>query len=270
MRFNATLLSALLLSAHSIALAKSPAAASGAAAAAAATQGSTASPSGIDAAIENFLMNNPEVIEKALIRLQEKRDQEAKEKAQKAIVEHMQDLYNDPQTPFMGNPKGKKALVLFADPNCSHCRSFHKILETAVQKDPEIKVIFKDIAILGPGSALAVHLALAAHAQGKYNAFQAEMMKRPMAKSMEDLQKIADAAGVDVNRAKADMDSEAIKKTFNDNWELAAKLGIEATPSFVVGQELYNGGMGLEDLMQLFAAPAQPTTQSEAKSPAKS
>ena len=76
--------------------------------------------SGFDNKVHAYLLAHPEVIEEAVQKLQENKDQKAALKAKAALKESRQALERDPRD-FVANPSGKITVTEFYDYRCPHC-----------------------------------------------------------------------------------------------------------------------------------------------------
>lgn len=198
--------------------------------------------------VREYLLENPEVIMEALQRLEE-REQAAQQEAVKTVLESRADqLLHDPDSPVGGNPEGDVTLVEFFDYNCPYCRRVAPTVEKAIAADPELRVVYKEFPVLGPGSVVTAKAALASRRQGKYLAFHDALMRRKGRLNEESVLKVAQSVGLDVKRLKADMDDETIAKAIRRNRELARALQINGTPGFVVGEKVIPGAVDLKSL----------------------
>ncbi len=200
-----------------------------------------------DAAIKDFLKRNPEAVNDALAAFQEKQDAKKQEAANAAISGKAADIYNA-DSPIAGNPNGSETLVEFFDYSCHYCKQIHPDLQTLIKQDSNLKVIFKDFPILGPGSLLAAKAALAAKEQGKYLPMHDALLDYKGALDDDAIKQIAQTAGVDYAKLKVDMDKPEIAKQLQANASLADTLNIHGTPTMIVNKKLVDGALPLDEL----------------------
>lgn len=154
-------------------------------------------------------------------------------------------MLGDPGTPRFGPERGSPKVVVFTDYQCPICRRTDPALERLAKADPQVRLVFKDWPILGPGSTLGARVALAAHRQGKYLAMHRALMttRRPLTEA--NMPVIAREAGVDWDRLAADLsrDGDAIDATLARQSRQARSLGLEGTPVYLVGPFLIRGGL---------------------------
>ena len=207
----------------------------------------TLPPGAFDAAIKDYLMRNPDVIAEAMQAGQAKMQAKQHEAAQAAISGKALEIYNA-DSPIAGNPNGSETLVEFFDYSCHYCKQIHPDLQTLIKDDPNLKVIFKDFPILGPGSVLAAKAALAARLQGKYLELHNALLNFKGALDDEAIKQMAGDAGIDYKKLKADMDKPEIQAQIQANQDLANTLNIHGTPSMIINKQLVDGALPLDQL----------------------
>jgi len=204
----------------------------------------------LELTIEETLLKKPEIIEKTLIKIQEKREQEHMAKAKEAIAKYNKDLFNNESDPVGGNPDGDVSLVIFMDPFCGHCRNFHKVLQEA-EKEGDLKnarLIYKDFPIMGKPSVLAVFGALAAHKQGKYLDFQKAMFSAERDLTEEKIYAVAKKLGLNMDQFKKDFKSKDNEERIQKTFELAQNIGIQGTPAIILQDSFIPGAVDREGL----------------------
>ncbi len=207
----------------------------------------------VEAVIQDYLLNNPEIITKAIEVLQTRQREAEVRKTREALVAQRSRLFDDATSPVGGNPDGDVTVVEFFDYRCGVCKRVHPIVAKLIEEDPKIRRIYKEWPILGPDSVTAAHAALASRKQGKYLAFHKAMMEARGRLNRDAVMKIAKRVGLDTTQLARDMESPEIKQILARNSTLAAALKLNGTPSFVIGDTLLRGGRGLAGLQKLVA-----------------
>src|SRR5271169_7217142 len=207
----------------------------------------------IDSIIHDYLMQHPDVLIAALRAAQDKLDRDNDAKATQAVARHRRDIFDNPATPAAGNPQGDVAIVEFFDYRCPYCKQVQPELESLVQQDPKLRLVYKEFPVLGPASVTAAHAALAAQRQGKYEAFHAAMMATKGQITEETVYKVAGSVGLDVERLKQDMSAPDIAQALKTNLALADALNIRGTPGFIVGKHIVPGAIDLDALRNMVA-----------------
>jgi len=207
----------------------------------------------VEAIVHDYLQAHPEVLIDAIQAAEDKLKADAKDKAVESLAAHRQQVFDDPQSPVAGNPKGDVTLVEFFDYRCPYCKQVEPSLEKLIGDDHQLKFVFKEFPVLGPDSEIAARVALAAKKQGKYDAFHRAMMGTPGHIDEAAIYKVAASVGLDVDRVKQDMKSPDIEKELKANLDLGNTLDLNGTPSFIVGDTIIPGAISADELKQLVA-----------------
>ena len=125
----------------------------------------------IESVIHDYLLQHPDVLIEALQAAEEKQKSEAGEKAKQALAARRSEIFDDPETPVGGNPRGDVTLVEFFDYRCPYCKQVQPRLQELLAGDHELRIAYKEFPILGSVSVTAARAALAAQRPGKYEAF---------------------------------------------------------------------------------------------------
>lgn len=130
--------------------------------------------------IHDYILTHPEVLIQSL-RIAGDHEQLRQEVRSKNLIASLKkELLDDPMTPVRGNPNGDVTLVEFFDYRCPYCRQVEPWLEALTKNNPDLRVVEKELAILGPASVNEARIALAAFKQGKHEQFHdAVMSKKP-------------------------------------------------------------------------------------------
>jgi protein-disulfide isomerase len=122
-----------------------------------------------------------------------------------------------------------------------------------VAADGKVKVVYKDLPILGEASRIAALAALASRAQGKHLAFHDALMAYSGKIDRDKIMDIAGSVGLDVAQLQKAMDDPKLKQIIERNMTLASALGVRGTPAFVVGNQFVPGAVDADALKQLIA-----------------
>ncbi len=202
---------------------------------------STSDRADIEKIIKEYLLNNPEILYEVQTALETKMEKEQAEKTKKAIAENAKAIYRDPNAALAGNPDGDITVVEFFDYNCGYCKRGFADIAKLIKADPNVRVVFKEYPILSADSEKAAMVALAAQQQGKYwEVHQKLILARGRVTEASAL-KAAEEVGVDMDKLKADMESDAVKDEIEGVKKLARDMGINGTPHFLVGDRSIGG-----------------------------
>jgi len=127
-------------------------------------------------------------------------------------------------------------------------------LEELLKEDRQLRIVYKELPILGKDSVYATRVALAAHKQEKYDKFHAAMMATKGQIDEKTVLQVAAASELDIERLKRDLPSAEIDDVIKRNYDLAQALEIHGTPAFIIGDELVPGAIDIATLKQKIAA----------------
>ena len=196
----------------------------------------------IEEIVKEYLIANPEVFLEVQNAVEAKMDKIQAEKLKTALTENAADIYRRPTAAIAGNPNAKITVVEFFDYNCGYCKRSFGDIAKLLEADKDIKVVFKELPILAKASEEAARVALAARIQGKYwEVHRAIFEHKGPANEANSLKAAEKVAGIDLAKLKADMSSPEVTAEIAKTKELAAKMGINGTPHFLVGDRSIPG-----------------------------
>jgi protein-disulfide isomerase len=204
----------------------------------------------IERIVREYLLREPQVIYDALQELQRRQAEAEAARQQAAIADNQSELLDDPTSPVGGNPEGDVTLVEFFDYRCAYCRRVVASMRALLDEDQDLRVVFKELPVLGPDSERAARAALASRRQGGYVPFHFALMAAEDL-SLPGIRAAAEAVGLDADRLEADMMAPEVNAAIQANYALANELGIEGTPAFVIGNQLIPGAVDKARLEQL-------------------
>ena len=208
----------------------------------------------IETIIREYLIRHPEVLQEAIAELEKKQAADDAEKKQAAVKDNAAVIFNSPRQVTVGNAKGDVTFVEFFDYNCGYCKRAMADMFDLLKNDPKLKVVLKEFPVLGPGSVEAARVAIAAHMQDKSGKKYLDFHQRLLGgRGQADKARAlaaAKEAGFDVARIERDMASPEVRTTIEENLQLAEKLGLNGTPSYVIGDNIVIGAVGLDALRE--------------------
>ena len=156
------------------------------------------------------------------------------------------------ETPFGSSWKGSAnpdvVLVEFFDYACAYCRASNPHIDRLVQEDKGLRVVYRELPILGPESVAAARLSLAASKAGRFNQFYEALFAagRPGA---ETIAAATQAARINPPPTSSPEAEAELKR----NFDLAGALGATGTPLFIVGDRVMNSAVGYDVLKKAIA-----------------
>ena len=208
----------------------------------------------IETIVREYLIAHPEVLQEAMAELEKRQTAAEAEKHKAAVKEQAQKLFSSPYQVTLGNPNGNVTFVEFFDYNCGYCKRAMSDMLTLLKDDPKLKVVLKEFPVLGPGSLEAAQVAVAVRMQDKtgkkYLDFHQKLLGGRGQADRAHAIAAAKDAGLDMGRLEKDMVSPEVKATIEEDMKLAEALGLNGTPSYVIGSDVIVGAIGLPGLQE--------------------
>jgi protein-disulfide isomerase len=201
--------------------------------------------------IREYIVSHPELIKEAAEEL-DRRDKAAESAdREKTMASEAAKLFRSPNQAVVGNPEGDVTLVEFFDYNCGYCKQSLTTVTKLVEGDPKLRVVLKDFAILGPDSVETAEVATAARQQlkgPKLWEFHKRLLGVRGHVGKAQAVAVAKELGADVDQLEKDIKSPATRAALAETEELAEKLHFSGTPSWVIGQDAYVGGLSFPEM----------------------
>jgi protein-disulfide isomerase len=202
--------------------------------------------------VRDALKRDPSILRDAVAALQAD-DGEREKTASRATVSAARDALITPNDPVAGNPDGGVTIVEFFDVRCPYCRKLEPEMSAFLAADHDVRLVYKDLPILGAASVLGTKALLAARNQGAYEKLREAVMRMPPDITRGALEAEARKLGLDSVRLMRDMDDPSIQKQIDANLHLAQRLNIQGTPAMIVGDDLLPGAVDTAELRQAVA-----------------
>jgi protein-disulfide isomerase len=208
--------------------------------------------SDIETIVKNYLIAHPEVLEEAMNELSKRQAAAEAQKHEESISKNASAIFNSPRGVVLGNKDGDVTFVEFFDYNCGYCKRAMADMLDLLKNDSKLKVVLKEFPVLSEGSVEAAKVAVAARMQDpkKYLDFHQKLLGgRGPADKARALAAAKDA-GYDTAKIEKDLASPEVKATIEENFKLAEDMGLNGTPSYVIGKQIVVGAVGLDGLKE--------------------
>ncbi|MDR3494240.1 MAG: DsbA family protein [Ancalomicrobiaceae bacterium] len=210
----------------------------------------------VEQIVRDYIVAHPEVIEEALAALDKKHNEQVVEQQKAAIVDKASLIFNSPNQVVLGNPKGDVTLVEFFDYNCGFCKQALPDMLGLLNEDKNLRFVLKEFPVLTAGSEEAARVAIAVNklAPDKYMEFHKRLLgSRGPANKQKAMDVVAEI-GLDKAKIEAmSNDVQAVLPTLQETRTIAEGLGLNGTPSYVVGRSVIPGAIGIDRLKQKIA-----------------
>lgn len=192
---------------------------------------------GFEERVRGWLLANPGVLDEMMQARQLQQAELGAAETDRRIAADPSLVAVDPRDPAFGPADARVTVIEYVDFQCPGCKAVAPEFLALMQRHPDVRFVFRDWAILdhepGGTSDYAARAALAAHRQGRYLAVHQALLAEP-ALSPDAVDAILAAAGVDLARARQDMESAGLRDQVADIDANARALALQGTPSFIV------------------------------------
>lgn len=204
--------------------------------------------------VRAYILENPEIIMEAYALLEQRNAQAEAAADTQLIARHAAELFEDDHSWVGGNPEGDITLVEFMDYRCGFCRRAAPEVHELVESDGNIRYVIKEYPILGEQSVLSSRFAIATkqiEGDEAYKATHDALIAFNGEVSEASLRRIGGSLGLNADEIIAHMDSAEVSAVIAENHQLAQRLSISGTPTFVMGDQLLRGYLPLEEMQQM-------------------
>ncbi|MCA0961872.1 DsbA family protein [Salipiger bermudensis] len=204
--------------------------------------------------VRDYLLENPQVIMEAVNALENRQAEQQAVADQQIVADNADALFRDGFSYVGGNPDGDITIVEFSDYRCGYCRRAFPEVEELIESDGNIRFIMKEFPILGEDSVTSSRFAIATlmeEGDEAYKAVHDALITLEGEPSEQVLRRLADTLGLDAEAIIARMSDEEVTRRIQETRELATRLQINGTPSFVFGDQMLRGYVPLDGMRQL-------------------
>ncbi|MBV9564221.1 MAG: DsbA family protein [Bradyrhizobium sp.] len=206
----------------------------------------------IETIVHNYLVAHPEVLEEAMNELSKRQAAAEEKKHEESVAKNADTIFNSPRGVVLGNKGGDVTFVEFFDYNCGYCKRAMSDMLNLMKSDSKLKVVLKEFPVLSEGSVEAAKVAVAVRMQdpSKYLDFHTKLLGGRGPADKARALAAAKEAGLDTARIEKDLASPEVQGTIEENFKLAEDMGMNGTPSYVIGKQIVVGAVGLDGLKE--------------------
>ena len=209
----------------------------------------------IERIIKDYLLKNPELLQEVMAELERRQTLAEAEKHRTAVKQHSAAIFNSPRQVTIGNQQGDVTVVEFFDYNCGYCKRAMVNMLELLKANSKVRFVLKEFPVLGEASVQAAQVAAAVRMQDKtggkkYLEFHQKLLTGRGQTDKARALAVAKEIGLDVARIERDIAGEEVKATIEESFKLAEALGLNGTPSYVIGSEVVIGAVGVPALKE--------------------
>jgi len=180
------------------------------------------------------LTQNPKVLADALNAYEIYQREEAERILNEKLAAFTPKINDETDLPFVGPKDAKVTVVEFFDFTCGYCKRLSSSIEKIVADNADVKIVFKPLAFVSQVSSYQAKAGIAAHKQGKFMEYYKEVMNFPNRMTEADVDAIAAKIGLDMDKYKADLNSEKTAAVLNEVSSLAQNIEVNGVPTVFV------------------------------------
>ena len=209
----------------------------------------------IERIMKEYLLQNPELLQEVMTELEKRQAVAETEKHRTAVKQYSTTIFNSPRQVTLGNPQGDVTVVEFFDYNCGYCKRAMTDMLELIKGDAKIRFVLKEFPVLGEASVHAAQVAAAVRIQDKsggkkYLEFHQKLLSGRGQVDKARALAVAKEIGFDPARIEKDIAGEEVKATLEESFKLAEALGLNGTPSYVIGDDVVIGAVGVNALKE--------------------
>jgi protein-disulfide isomerase len=204
----------------------------------------------VETIVREYLLANPEILQEAFAALERKQAAEQEAQRVAAITDQRDIIFNSTRQVVLGNVDGDVTLVEFFDYNCGYCKRAMGDLVRLLKEHPDLRVVLKEFPVLGRGSTEAAQVAIAVNAVApeRYLDFHIALLSHEGPIDRAAALDVVEQLGLPLDKISEVMTGPLVSETIEEVYGLATALGINGTPSYVIGDKVLVGAVGYETL----------------------
>jgi protein-disulfide isomerase len=205
----------------------------------------------VETIVREYLLANPEILQEAFAALERKQAAEQEAQRVAAITEQRDVIFNSTRQVVLGNADGEVTLVEFFDYNCGYCKRAMGDLTRLLKERPEVRVVLKEFPVLGRGSTEAAQVAIAVNAVApeRYLDFHLALLSHEGPVDRAAALDVVEKLGLPLDKVSEVMAGPLVSETIEEVYGLASALGINGTPSYVIGDKVLVGAVGYDTIV---------------------
>ncbi len=200
---------------------------------------------GVEKIVHEYILSHPEILPQAMTNLEER-------EATKRVAANRAAIETPYGSAWEGAENGDVTLVEFFDYSCGYCRTAVADVARLLAEDKKLKVVYRELPVLGEPSLNAARLSVVAAKSPNYVAFHKALYGngRPDDAGIDSA---LTKAGLNPAAARAEATSPAVEAELAKSASLQTALNLNGTPSWVVGDQLIIGAVGYDKLKEAIA-----------------
>ncbi len=213
----------------------------------------------IENIVREYLLENPEILLDIQAVLEARQQEQLAARQKKTLIDNRDLIYASENQIEIGDPNASIMIVEFFDYNCSFCKRAMSDMEQLIKANKNVRFILKEFPVLGDASVDAhrASLAFTKLMPEKSAQFHIELLAMNGPKDGARAVELAVSMGADDVTLRTEMEDPSIAEAITQVYSLADNLGINGTPSYIIGEEVIFGAVGYDQLAEKIKQLAQ-------------
>ena len=195
----------------------------------------------IEKIVREYILTHPEILPEAMENLRGKEMAKVIEANRTALETPIGDAWD-------GAADADVVLVEFFDYACGYCRASLEDIDRLLAEDKKLKVVYRDMPVLGQTSLDAARLSVAAALAGKFGA-----VHKPLYGNGRPTASVVDATRRRIGLDAAALTRPEVDQEIASNIRFQRELDLSGTPAWVVGNKVLVGAVGYDGLKAAIA-----------------
>ena len=193
-------------------------------------------PANINASIESYLKSNPKIVREALEAAHRQEEEERQRRSEESYKTHLNELHNTSNSPVLGPKDAKITIVEFFDFNCGYCKRVAPAMKKVLENNSDVRIILKPVAFLSATSQTAAKVLLAANEidSKKVIKYYEGLLSTKSSITEDVIYNTVKEAGYNVDEIKKMMESEKVKKNFEEITQLSQNVEVRGVPTLII------------------------------------
>jgi protein-disulfide isomerase len=205
----------------------------------------------IEKIVRDYLLKNPAILLEMQEALQAQEQEQIAERQAETIRDNKEAIYSSKFQIEMGDPNAPVTIIEFFDYNCGFCQRALADMQQLLEQDKgKVRFILKEFPVLGEQSieAARVSMAFSKLMPEKHAEFHVKLLGLDGIKDGARALQVAEELGADTNELIGKMEDADIIGEIGETYQVADGLGITGTPSYLIGDNVIFGAVGLDQL----------------------
>jgi protein-disulfide isomerase len=182
--------------------------------------------------VKQVLQQHPEIVYDALVAYQKKQADNKKKEVQTYLHSNARKLFYSKNDGVLGNPAGKTSILIINDYRCGFCSKARTVIDEIVKANGDVRIVVKQLPILGPDSMYAAKAATYAQQKNKFASFDNNLTSQEKPLTKEKVNMALKQSGL--KEADLNAQNDSVDVVIQENYKHATGLAVQGTPVVII------------------------------------